>query len=274
MKQTADSTPSDATTLYAYFALACVITWLLAVPAASAWLRHEAPGAFAVACAGLSAFGPLLALWIVASRAQRRAAFGRWRTNPAWVVLSLLAPLAIHLLATALYAACGGQPAAWLHPPARPEAFAALIVFPLGEEFGWRGFAYPQVVQRFGLVRGSLLLGAVWGLWHLGYGITPERAGFDLVEFSLGMLELPLYSVLIAWVMERANRSMAVALAFHAGAHLDHLERAPDAALTLHGCHLAVLAVLALFAARALRKRETTAHSPQRMASAAVSPQP
>jgi membrane protease YdiL (CAAX protease family) len=248
--------------LLGFFALACLWTWLLAVPAATAWLRREAPGGFAVACAGLSAFGPLLALLVCATRAERRAAFGRWRTPAAWVALSLLAPLAVHLLATLLYALLGGQPQSWFHPPAHPEALAALIVFPLGEEFGWRGFAYPKLAQRFGLVRGSLLLGTIWGLWHLAYGVTPEKAGFDLVEFCLGMLELPLYSLLITWVMERANRSMAVALAFHAGGHLDHIERAANAALLLHGCHLAVLATLALLAARDLRSSEASRDRP------------
>jgi membrane protease YdiL (CAAX protease family) len=241
--------------LWTFFALACAITWLLAVPTSLSWLHHEEPAPWAIACAGLSAFGPLFALLAVAPRGERSRAFGPWRTHPGWVVLALAAPAAVHLTATALFAALGGQPTALLHPPATPEAMAALVIFPLGEEFGWRGFAYPRMVARFGAVRGPLLLGVMWGLWHLGYGITPERAGFDVLEFGLGLLELPLYSLLIGWVMEHARRSMAVALAFHAGAHLDHIERARDAGLALHACHLAVLAILAVLAARALAKR-------------------
>ena len=69
-------------------------------------------------------------------------------------------------------------------------------------------------------------------------------------------LELPLYSLLIAWVFERSNRSMAVAIAFHAGAHLDHIERAPRSDLRLHALHLVVLAVIAVFAARSLATSE------------------
>lgn len=253
-ESTVANTPAqDVRRVYSYFGLACGVTWLLALPMASASLRHEAPPPFAVACAGLSAFGPLLATLAVAARFELPDVFGRWRANPVWVVLSLLGPAAIHLTATALFAAVGGHPTEWFHPPMKPEAFAALLVFPIGEEFGWRGFAYPRLAQHFGLVKGSLILGTVWGLWHLAYSITPEKAGFDLLAFALMMIELPLYSLLVAWVLERTNRSMAVAIAFHAGAHLDHIEWVRSAGV-LHALHIAVLAVLATFAARALSK--------------------
>jgi membrane protease YdiL (CAAX protease family) len=242
---------------YEYFGLACAITWLLAVPAALAWRRHEAPPPYAVACAGLSAFGPMLAALAVAGpRRQLGEVFGRWRTNPAWIVLGLFAPATVHAVATALYTAAGGHPAQWFYPPVTPEQVAAFLVFPLGEEFGWRGFAYPRMVQRHGLVKGSLIVGAVWGLWHLMYEITPEAGGFDAVGFGTMLVELPLYSLLIAWVFERSNRSMAVAIAFHAGAHLDNIERARRTDLRLQVLHVAVLAIIAVFAARSLARRE------------------
>jgi membrane protease YdiL (CAAX protease family) len=235
-----------------YFVLACLTTWVLAVPTALAWSRHETPGAFAVACSGLSAFGPTLAALVVAGR----AAFGPWRARPAWVVAALLAPIAVRVAGRALFVAAGGDLDAWLIPPATPEQVAALVVFPLGEEPGWRGFAQPRVIARYGPVRGPLLLGFVWGLWHLAYAFTP--AGFAPLDFALAMLELPLYSLLIAWTLARARGSLTVAIAFHAGAHLDHIERAP--ALGLQVCHLAVLALLAGAAAISAHKRKSASH--------------
>ena len=35
------------------------------------------------------------------------------------------------------------------------------------EELGWIGFAYPRMRARFGWLPAALLLGALWGLWHL-----------------------------------------------------------------------------------------------------------
>jgi membrane protease YdiL (CAAX protease family) len=240
--------------LWVFFPLACGVTWALGAPAALAWTRHQAPSPIAVACAGLSAFGPLLAALAVAGpRRELRQVFGRWRSRPIWILVAFGAPIALHLIATTLFVAVGGRPDRWLHPPGTPEALAALVVFPLGEEFGWRGFAHPHMAARFGLVRGSLAVGVVWGLWHLVYSITPEAAGFDGFAFALGMVELPLYALVLAWVFERARRSMAVAIAFHAAAHVDHIERAPRADLRLHLIHVGVVAIAALLAARALR---------------------
>jgi membrane protease YdiL (CAAX protease family) len=248
---------SGADGAYAYFALACAITWPLALPAALAWMKHLPPPPYAVVCAGLSAFGPLFAVLAIAGpHRQLRSVFGRWRTPVFWILLALITPALIHALATALDAAIGGKPAHWFHPPANAAQVAALIVFPLGEEFGWRGFAHARLVKAHGLVKGSLIVGLAWGLWHLMYAITPQAARFDVFEFAMIMIELPLYSLIIAWLFEHASRSMAVAIAFHAGGHLDHIEMAPRSEWVLHVLHLVVVAVAAVFAARALAQRE------------------
>lgn len=36
-----------------------------------------------------------------------------------------------------------------------------------GEEYGWRYYFQPALQKKFGMVRGVLILGIVWGLWHL-----------------------------------------------------------------------------------------------------------
>ncbi len=41
------------------------------------------------------------------------------------------------------------------------------------EEFGWRGYAQEPLQQRFGILGGSMLLGAAWGLWHLPLWFMP-----------------------------------------------------------------------------------------------------
>src|SRR6185503_15449133 len=120
-------------------------------------------------------WGPTLAAcWIAARRGRLRDVFGNWRANPIWIIVALFVPLAVQLPATAIEVLLGGHPAHWFYPPSRPEHFAALIVFSFGEEFGWRGLAYPRLAERHGPVVGSLILGSVWGLWHLGMMFAPD----------------------------------------------------------------------------------------------------
>jgi membrane protease YdiL (CAAX protease family) len=52
-----------------------------------------------------------------------------------------------------------------------------LLGGPLGEEIGWRGFLLPKLLKRNGPLVASLILGVVWGLWHLPIDLT---AGFLL----------------------------------------------------------------------------------------------
>lgn len=237
---------------YAFLALAMAITWALDVPLVLATLGQYPPSPIAMGMAGLGAWGPTLAALVIAARRRAlRDVFGRWRTPPGWIVGALLLIPALHLPATLLEVALGGEPAQWFYPPVEPEHVAGLLMFSVGEEFGWRGFAYPRLAEGHGPVVGSLILGVFWTLWHLGMWFTPAGPP-ALVEVAAGMVELMAGSVVFAWFFERGNRSMAVAIALHAGAHLDSSSRAPEDEIRLRILRLVVLVIAAAFAARSL----------------------
>ena len=61
------------------------------------------------------------------------------------------------------------------------------------EELGWRGFALPRLQERFSPVRATLVLGTIWGLWHLPLLRVEDNAGHDLAT-------LPLIAMLI-WTL-------------------------------------------------------------------------
>jgi len=244
--------------VYVFFVLACGITWALDLPLALAWATNAAPPSYAMPMVGLGALGPTLAAFVLAAR--RRAlgeVFGRWRTTPLLVFLGLILPMLVHLIANAVDVAIGGNPAHWFYPPVRPEHYAALVMFSFGEEFGWRGFAYPRIEQLHGPVVGSLILGCVWGLWHLGMLFAPDPLrALPSTTILIYMGELALWSVVIAWMFERGNRSIAIAIAIHAGEHLDNISRAPESEVRLRVLRVLVLAIVAGFAARSLPRKK------------------
>lgn len=243
----------SAVDIYTFFGLAFAISWLSGLPLALAWIKQVPPAPYAIGLSGLGALGPTIAAFAVAApRGQLREVFGRWRTNPGWILLALLVLPGLHLLATLLYVAFGGEPTQWFYPPVRPEHFAALVMFSVFEEFGWRGFAYPRLQEQHGPVKGSLILGVGWAIWHLAMLVSPETGSFEWFKLGIFLVDLPLYSVVFAWVFERGNRSMAVAIALHAGAHLDNIYRLPDADLRLWLARFLVLLVVAVMAARSL----------------------
>ena len=48
-----------------------------------------------------------------------------------------------------------------------PLNFFLVFTAFFGEEYGWRGFLQPLLQKRFGPMGGVLLLGVLWGIWHL-----------------------------------------------------------------------------------------------------------
>jgi uncharacterized protein len=240
--------------LLAFFVLACLITWVCAAPMSWALIQHATPSEGAMAMGGLSAFGPTLAAVIVARRRREaRGVFRPWRTHPGWVLLALLSPMLLQLVAVLIEKALGGSPSAWVHLPAAPEHYAAMIVFSVGEEFGWRGYAHPRMVARFGPVTGSLLLGLGWALWHLMFLVSPQTGRFEPLLIVM-MVSLLLWSVIYAWLLQRGRGSLAIAIALHMGAHLDNATRIDPGELRLRVITLIVVGIAAVLAARSLQR--------------------
>jgi membrane protease YdiL (CAAX protease family) len=172
-------------------------------------------------------------------------------------VAGLLLPVALHQVANVLEVLLGGQPAQWFYPPVKPEQVLAMVFFSIGEEFGWRGYAQPRLTQRHGPVPAALVVGLVWAVWHLTMVISPEDGSVDIVQVGTLLVELPLYSILFAWFLQRSGWSMAVAIALHAGGHLDNALHGPDSEIRLRLLRLLVLVVAAGLAAGSLARKVT-----------------
>ena len=87
---------------------------------------------------------------------------------------------------------------------------AQLPSSPLLEEFGWRGFALPKLQEHFSALTSSLLLGLLWGLWHL-----PLTLAYGDPVFPF-LLKITAISVLITWVFNNTRGSMLLAMLCHA----------------------------------------------------------
>jgi membrane protease YdiL (CAAX protease family) len=93
------------------------------------------------------------------------------------------------------------------------------ISFPLafGEEFGWRGYAQGKFVREFGLVRGLLLLGLLWGFWHTPiYSIMGDSPAHPILgPFVMTPIDNILAVVPMAWLYIK-SRSIWIPTLTHA----------------------------------------------------------
>lgn len=64
-------------------------------------------------------------------------------------------------------AALGGGLGDWRLPEGIPGAMLFMLVLGPVEEFGWRGFMLPLLQRRMAPLWAGLVVGVVWGVWHL-----------------------------------------------------------------------------------------------------------
>jgi membrane protease YdiL (CAAX protease family) len=245
--------------IWLFFVMAFVITWGLQLPAL---LAHEGvlegPPDRYMALVGLGAFGPMLAA-MIAARVEGtgpRALFrplGTWRVGIRWYLAALLLPGAIFVVAAAAWNALGhAEPL--VYPPDNAAFVAAAIVFPIGEEIGWRGFALPRLIGEMGPLAASAVIGIVWAFWHvpmLTLQGVPPILYFAFVPFMIGG------SILFTWIYRHTRGSLLLSVLTHVGAHLNNPGHAMPARYTpivLHTVAYVLLGVVLVAADRAAWK--------------------
>lgn len=172
----------------------------------------------------LGAFAPSLAALLVTARAEGKpgvsALLGgviKWRVAARWYVFVVSFTVIIKLTVAVIYrVVMGAWPRFGTDPWYMiPLAIAFSTPFQAGEEIGWRGYALPHLAARFGLARASLLLGAVWGFWHLPQFFIREADTYEqsFWVFVIGVTSL---SVILAWLWDRTGRSLLLPMLLHA----------------------------------------------------------
>lgn len=131
----------------------------------------------------------------------------RWRVPVRWWLYALGLPALLYAIVT-LVLQILGSPVDWSLAIDRLPSYLSTFVFVLFlggalEEPGWRGFGLPVLQEKWSPLRSTLLLGLVWGIWHVPvYGPAGLVVPWVLAFF---------YTVL--W---NATRSVGLCILLHA----------------------------------------------------------
>jgi membrane protease YdiL (CAAX protease family) len=136
---------------------------------------------------------------------------------------------------------------------------------PLGEELGWRGFLLPRLLRKNSALQASVILGIMWGLWHLPlYYKTWEATPWKAPNFLVGVI---CFSVLLAllYIGTRGNLLLCIVMhwMFNAAQQVGK-GMFPDVkaeGLSYKMVELAVLAVITVIAAGVLRVSGSNMHA-------------
>jgi membrane protease YdiL (CAAX protease family) len=174
----------------------------------------------------LSALGPALAAGIVLSVSgdSLRDWVGRvvrWRVHPKWYAAAIGIPVLVALGSGAVLQLVGG-----------PVDFAAFAFDPLTlgvgillgstigggqEELGWRGFAQPELQEQYGGLWAAVIIGVLWGGWHLPLFFDPTaiHSQWPLSSQLAYFVGIVAFSILIGWVYNGSGGSILLAMLMH-----------------------------------------------------------
>ncbi|MFP4232497.1 MAG: CPBP family intramembrane glutamic endopeptidase, partial [Spirochaetaceae bacterium] len=159
-------------------------------------------------------------------RSGARALLGRllrWRVHAGWYLFALTVVVPVVVAAVALHRMLGGTaisengPAQWyLIFPAFTIIFFSSV---LGEEVGWRGYALPRLQGRLGPLRARLVVGVVWGVWHLPLWWMDGNF-HEQIPFGLFVLQDVALAVVLTWLFNRTGGSVLLVALLHAASNL------------------------------------------------------
>ncbi len=214
--------------LSTYLLLTFGSAWLIWSPLLVAEYMHLTLPVPSLVFITLGTFAPsltaLFLTWGYAGGTELHHLLGRafiWRVSPIWYGIAIAGPALIMLLAMGIHVLLGGTA-----PDYVPFGVRWLIVVvnfililliggPLGEEFGWRGFALPSLETRFSPLWASLILGVIWAVWHLPLFFISDSAQHSLSFGMYALLTIPL-TLLITWVYHGSGDSLLLVMLFHA----------------------------------------------------------
>ncbi len=214
--------------LAAFFGLTLAITWGLGALLIFAKPQLEA---------ALGPMGPINHHWLyyvavcapTISAVMLSLAFGGWGgvkalalrfvrpMRPIWVLIAVLtwpAAFAVSEFAMRALGVGGGLDLHALGVGAPVLAFTtlALVSDPggLGEETGWRGFALPRLLMLCRPLTAAILLGLIWGIWHLPAFFVSD---LSQSQFAFGwfLLGTAAQTVVMTWIFVNANGNVLVA---------------------------------------------------------------
>jgi membrane protease YdiL (CAAX protease family) len=209
--------------LYLYYGLAFGITWGVGGLGLLAGAYHPE---FAFSPSNplcyVAGYGPTIAGLIMVGRLEGRDGLKRLLTRaiPTLAGLPWYLAVIVGFAAVTLAAGCVVDPyiiarlPRWDHLLYRLPLTLLTDTGPLGEEFGWRGFALPFVLRRRPPLAAALILGVVWAFWHLPTFFIPTLSQYQL-SFLVFLPNSIALSVIMTALYRRTGGDLLLMILVH-----------------------------------------------------------
>jgi CAAX protease family protein len=227
-------TPSPARTqslvrrhpLISFYVLTYAVSWLLWAPLVIFGDRVPGPLAFILLLLGSLVPSTMGVLFVALLRGRSgvRTLLGRLlhaRIGLRWY-LAVMALIMLVPLAVGMSILMGGDTPVVDNTVFGVLFLFAFMIFPgsaLGEELGWRGFVLPRMQARHSALKASLLIGILWGPWHLPLWLTGSE-GHPISLYVPFVVAVVASSVFYTWLYNNTGGSLLIVVLYHAASNL------------------------------------------------------
>lgn len=221
--------------VWLFFVVTFVFSWLLWSPfvLSGFGIIHlpESISSLMTLAVMLGAFGPMIAAMILIGQKEGRSGIKTFfrnafsfRIKPIYYLTAVLIPVLITAVAHYFVNIVGIDVLPDNLFPENLTIPVIVLVIPYfililiagggQEEFGWRGYAQQPLQERFGILGGSIILGLIWGIWHLPLWFMPGE-GHAYYSFFAFLIYTVSTSIIIAWLYNASGKKLMIALIIH-----------------------------------------------------------
>jgi membrane protease YdiL (CAAX protease family) len=219
----------EKSNLITFFILSFVISWILWIPSVLVFFGIIASGPIQI-LGNFAVFGPFIAAFLLSKLngpegEVKRLFLSGWNVKFKWKwIFALLIPIFIGGLTLLIISFIEPMDRFQYAPPPImwiPNFFLYYFIGgPFTEEYGWRGYALDRLQSKFNALYSSLILGFIWGIWHLPlfFIAGTVQSNIPLYEFILIQMVL---SIQYTWILNNNRDSKGkinvfLAIMFHA----------------------------------------------------------
>jgi CAAX protease family protein len=216
---------NESKNLKMFFVLSYLLFWVL-LAFTGFLISLEVPVLLQNIMKNISAAAPTFVILIMFKKLYPNITFKEYLTsqfmkkiNPTQFFISLILQVLVAVIAVLAFFTITNQPLNTITFISAASILPVLIMNltsgSLGEELGWRGYALNILQKKYVPLTASLILGVIWGLWHLPLMILSGYSGLELVYYCIAfMVTVVSISVIITFFYNR-SKNILIAMWIH-----------------------------------------------------------
>jgi membrane protease YdiL (CAAX protease family) len=215
----------DAKDLKKYFILSYVIFWLL-LALTGYLISLKVPLLIQNIMKNISAGTPTIVIIIMFKKLYPNITVKEYlkihfakKTNPGVFISSFLLQALVVVIAVLAFFLINNKPLNTMTFIAVSSIIPVLIMDltsgALGEELGWRGYALNILQKKYIPLKAGLIVGVIWGLWHLPLMILSGYSGSELVYYIIAFMVAVISMSVVITFFYNKSKNILIAMWMH-----------------------------------------------------------